>query len=196
MIHYSPLVRLLFWPFLPHLRVNVVNELTPAVLHEMGVESVLLDVDCTLKRYDSDILEGWVTVWLDTLKDAGIQVCLLSNGKGRRIGKLAERYGLPYVALAMKPLPNGCWRAIRQQGWNRKTTAMVGDQIFADVMAGKLGFLKTVLVTPIHPELEPLFTRVKRPFEKIFLHMIPGHARQTEPEPSDATTPSSETEGV
>ena len=73
---------------------------------------------------------------------------------------------------------------------------MVGDQIFADVMAGKLGFLKTVLVTPIHPELEPLFTRVKRPFEKIFLCMIPGPARQTEPEPSDAPAPSHETEGA
>lgn len=152
----------------------MVNELTPEVLTKLGVKTILLDVDCTLKRYDTDLLEGWVLIWLESLKSAKIRVCLLSNGKGKRIGRLAERYNLPFVAMALKPLPNGCWRAIRQEGWERKSTAMVGDQIFADVMAGKLGGLTTILVTPIHPEIEPLFTRVKRPFEKFFLAMIPS----------------------
>lgn len=173
-IPYSPLVRLFFWPFLPHWRVDVVNELTPAMLHELGVRSILLDVDCTLKRYDTDLLEAWVLDWLETLKLADIQVCLLSNGRGHRIGRLADQYHLPYVAMALKPLPFGCWRAIRTHGWDRKTTAMVGDQIFADVMAGRLARVKTILVTPIHPEIEPLFTRVKRPFEKLILRLIPA----------------------
>ncbi|MDO4583433.1 MAG: YqeG family HAD IIIA-type phosphatase [Planctomycetia bacterium] len=174
-LRYSFFTRLFFWPFLPDWKVGVVNELTPALLREMGIESVLLDVDCTLKRYDTDILEGSVWIWLETLQKGGISVCLLSNGKGRRIGQFAQRYHLPYVAMALKPLPFGCLRAIRQQHWEQKSTAMVGDQIFADVMAGKLAGLKTILVTPIHPEMEPLFTRVKRPFEKIILKMIPAH---------------------
>ena len=176
-IEYPFLSRLFFGVFLPGYRVAVVNELTPKVLEEMGVESVLLDVDCTLKRYDQDTLEPWVEPWLDTLRDAKIQVCLLSNGKGRRIGDVAAKYDLPYVAMAIKPLPFGCLNAIRRQGWNRKTTAMVGDQIFADIMAGNLAGLKTVLVTPIHPEMEPLFTRIKRPFEKLIMKLIPSPSR-------------------
>ncbi|MDO4551735.1 MAG: YqeG family HAD IIIA-type phosphatase [Planctomycetia bacterium] len=177
-IKYPFLSRLFFGVFLPNYRVSVVNELTPKILTEMGVESVLLDVDCTLKRYDCDILEPWVEAWLDTLKDANIQVCLLSNGKGKRIGRFAERYGLPYMAMAVKPLPFGCLRAIRRQGFQRRSTAMIGDQIFADILAGNLAGLKTVLVTPIHPEMEPLFTRVKRPFEKFIIKLIPSHARK------------------
>ncbi|MDO4573913.1 MAG: YqeG family HAD IIIA-type phosphatase [Planctomycetia bacterium] len=172
-IRYSALTKLLLRPFLPDLRVNVVSELTPGMLKEAGITSVLLDVDCTLKRYDTDILEGEVQIWLETLKNTGIRVCLLSNGKGPRIGRFAARYGLPFVAMALKPMPFGCWRAVREQGWDGAKTAMVGDQIFADVMAGNLAGLTTILVTPIHPEMEPLFTRVKRPFEKIILRAIP-----------------------
>lgn len=172
-IQYPFLSRLFFGPFLPDYRVAVVNELSPRALAEMGVESVLLDVDCTLKRYDSESVEPWVEAWLATLRDANIRVCLLSNGKGRRIGEFAEKYKLEYVAMALKPFPFGIRRAIREQGWNRKTTAMVGDQIFADILAGNLAGVKTVLVTPIHPEMEPIFTRVKRPFEKIIIKLIP-----------------------
>ena len=40
--------------------------------------------------------------------------------------------------------------------------AIVGDQIFADVMAGRLSGIRAILVDPIHPEEEPWFTRLKR----------------------------------
>ena len=40
-------------------------------------------------------------------------------------------------------------------------TAIVGDQIFADVMAGRLAGIRAILVDPIHPEEEPWFTRLK-----------------------------------
>jgi predicted HAD superfamily phosphohydrolase YqeG len=39
---------------------------------------------------------------------------------------------------------------------------MVGDQVFADVMAGRLARIRSILVEPIHPEEEPWFTRLKR----------------------------------
>ncbi|MDO4629856.1 MAG: YqeG family HAD IIIA-type phosphatase [Planctomycetia bacterium] len=171
--HYPLLATLFLWPFLPHYRVNIVNELTPAVLDELGIQYILLDVDCTLKRYDVNELEEWVLVWLDSLKDAGIEVCLLSNGKEKRIGKLANRYDLPYEAMALKPLPFGCTRVMRRNGWDKKRTAMVGDQLMADVAAGKFAGITTIHVTPIHPEMEPIFTRVKRPLERIVFRLVP-----------------------
>jgi len=71
--------------------------------------------------------------------------------------------------MAVKPLPVGCWRAARKLGLARRQTAMVGDQLFADVVAGKLAGVKTILVRPIHPEEEPWFTRLKRPLERAVL---------------------------
>lgn len=153
----------------PDLRVESVQDLTAARLREIGIEAVLLDIDCTLKRY-SETCFGPATIgWLEMLKAEGIGVCLVSNGRGCRVGSLAESHGIPLVCEALKPLPFGCRKAVRQMGFDPARTAMIGDQIFADVMAGRLAGLKTILVRPIQPEEEPWFTQLKRPFEKILL---------------------------
>lgn len=155
---------------LPHVHCRSVCELSPERLRGLGIDSVLVDVDCTLKRYRAEELPPETAEWLECLRKAGIGVCLVSNGVERRIGRLAERLGIPFVAQAMKPLPLGCLRAVRKMGFDRKRTAMIGDQLFADVWAGRLAGLKTILVEPIHPEEEPWFTRLKRPLERWLVH--------------------------
>ena len=135
----------------------------------MGLQSLLLDADGTLKRYRSQECAPGVGQWLDTLRQAGFGLCLVSNGLGERIGRFAEIVNLPFVAKAMKPLPAGCRRAGRKMGFSRESTAIVGDQLFADIMAGRLAGLTTILVDPIHPEEEPWFTRLKRPPERWLL---------------------------
>jgi HAD superfamily phosphatase (TIGR01668 family) len=148
--------------FTPHHCVASVRELTLERLHAMGIESLLLDADSTLKRYRSDDCMPGVAEWLACLRQGGVGACLVSNGFGDRIRRFAEKVGLPFVAKALKPLPWGCRRAIRQMGFDPSRTAMVGDQLFADVWAGRLAGLTTILVDPIHPEEEPWGTRLKR----------------------------------
>ncbi len=130
---------------------------------------MLLDADGTLKRYRSEECAPGVARWLDALRQAGFGLCLVSNGLGERIGRFAEGVGLPFVAKAMKPLPTGCRCAMRKMGFQPECTAMVGDQLFADIMAGRLAGLMTILVEPINPEEEPWFTRLKRPPERWLL---------------------------
>ncbi len=157
----------------PTYRVDSVLEITPSRLADWRIASLLLDVDCTLKRYSENELAPETFHWLETLQNAGIFLVLLSNGKKGRIGRFAEKYRLPFIAQAMKPLPNGCRRAVRQFRLDPASTAIVGDQIFADILAGNLAGLTTILVTPIHPEEEPWFTRLKRPLEKRILRALP-----------------------
>jgi HAD superfamily phosphatase (TIGR01668 family) len=146
----------------PHLRVESVCQLTAERLRALEIDALLLDVDCTLKRYSESQIGPEVRAWLEGLRAARIGLCLVSNGMGRRIRRLADELSLPFVAKALKPLPLGCRRAVRQMGFDARRTAMVGDQLFADVMAGRLAGLKAILVRPIHPEEEPWFTRLKR----------------------------------
>ncbi len=153
--------------FQPDLFVDSVTELTPELLMHKGIRALLLDVDCTLKRYRSETVEPEVSQWIEVLRRQDIGLCLISNGKGPRIRRFAESIQVPCVAQAMKPLPNGCKQALRSMKFDKKTTAMVGDQIFADLLAGKFAGLFTVLVRPIHPEEEQWFTRMKRPLEKM-----------------------------
>jgi len=163
----------------PHHQIGTVVELTPERLRRWQLEALLLDVDCTLKRYRAPGVSPEVGAWLQSLHEAGFGLCLVSNGRTRRIGELAETLRLPYVAKALKPLPFGLRRAVQKLGFPAAHTAMVGDQLFADVLAAHWAGLISILVRPMHPEEEPWFTRIKRPLERIFLPLAtppPGEA--------------------
>ena len=152
--------------FQPNLILDSVLDITPELLQKHGLRSLLLDVDSTLKRYRATEIPPENTRWIESLQEVGIRFCILSNGREHRIRPLAEQMGIPFVAPAMKPTPFGCRSAIMSLEFDHQATAIVGDQVFADILAGKLAKIFTILVTPIHPEEERWYTRIKRPFEK------------------------------
>jgi HAD superfamily phosphatase (TIGR01668 family) len=155
----------------PHLQLASVLELDLARLHRLGLDGLLLDLDCTLKDYHAPEISVPVRTWVKTLSAAGIRLCLLSNGKARRVATFAEQLGIPFVAKAFKPLPFGCRAALKMLNLPRARTAVVGDQLFADVLAGRLAGLSTILVRPTSPR-EPWFTRLKRPLERRLLRRM------------------------
>jgi hypothetical protein len=156
----------------PHFRVDSVLELGVERLRRMGLDALLLDVDCTLKSYRTERVSAEVRSWIDGLRLAGIGLCLVSNGLGRRVGRLAKELEVPFVAKAAKPFPFGLRAAMRKTGFDPRRTAMVGDQLFADVMAARLSGVTSILVRPIRPEEEPWFTRGKRPVERFLLRRL------------------------
>ena len=66
---------------------------------------------------------------------------------------------------------------------------MVGDQLFADVLAGRLAGLYTILVRPTSAD-EPWFTSVKRPLERRMLWWM--DSRPEEPTARLSHSPASE----
>jgi hypothetical protein len=156
----------------PHLRVESVLELTVDRLQGLGINGLLLDVDCTLKRYRETDVRPEVAQWLAALKAGGIGCCIVSNGRSNRIRHFADNLGLPFVAKALKPLPLGVRTAMAKMGFQPDHTAMVGDQVFADVLASRWAGIKSILVRPLHPEEEPWFTRIKRSPERLWLNWL------------------------
>lgn len=155
----------------PRLQLASVLDLDLSLLRQLGLQGLLLDVDCTLKDHGATSFSEPVRAWVKMLQAEGIRLCLLSNGKPRRISGLARQLDLPFVAAAFKPLPLGCTRAVQMLNLERQQTAVVGDQLFADVLAGRLAGLFTILVRPTSPQ-EPWFTRLKRPVERRLLRWI------------------------
>jgi HAD superfamily phosphatase (TIGR01668 family) len=149
---------------LPHDYLSSVHRIDAEYLRARGIEGLLLDIDGTLKDFAARSLPPAIVDWLQRLGDAGVRLCLLSNGRQERIGVLAAELGLPFVAEALKPMPTGCRRGIDILGLPATRVAVVGDQIYADIMAGRLAGLHTILVCPTS-RVEPWFTRLKRPFE-------------------------------
>ncbi|MDR1384163.1 MAG: YqeG family HAD IIIA-type phosphatase [Planctomycetaceae bacterium] len=154
----------------PHYRFGSIVEISFEWLKEQGLTTLLLDVDSTLKYYSSPLILPEVADWIEQKRACGVRFCLLSNGRQRRICKTAESLNLPYLAPAYKPLPFGCRKAMRQEHFEPRQTALIGDQVFADVMAANLAGIRSILVTPLRPEEEPFFARMKRPLEQLVLN--------------------------
>jgi HAD superfamily phosphatase (TIGR01668 family) len=169
----------------PHLQLASVLDLPAGRLRAHGRVGLLLDLDCTLKDYGAAVIGPPVLAWLRSLRGAGLRLCLLSNGKPRRIEPFARELQLPFIAQAFKPLPFGCRAALRLLGLRPEQTAIIGDQLFADVLAGRLARLFTILVRPTSPA-EPWWTRVKRPLER---HVLQRIARRAIPPDPDAGEP-------
>lgn len=149
---------------IPDLWVESIFLLSSDRLRALGLTGVLLDVDNTLKDHAAAGIGPEAAEWVRSLREAGIAVCLLSNGRGERIGRLARNLDVAFVANAFKPSPWGCRKAARLLGLAPRGLGVVGDQVFADIVAGRLAGMYTILVTPTSAR-EPWFTRIKRPLE-------------------------------
>lgn len=96
----------------------------------------------------------------------GLTLTILSNNYKERVEPFAKQLGLPFVSMAAKPLPFGVGRACRKLKIRRKETALIGDQIFTDMICGNLaGVLHRCLVEPYELETTRSF-RIRRRLEK------------------------------
>lgn len=153
----------------PHYIIKSVTDITVGFLKEENITALLLDVDNTLSIAHADkTLRQGVNKWLCDMKNGGIRLMILSNAKTNRAELFAEEVGLPVVSLAAKPLPFGYFKAAKRLNKKMKNIAMVGDQVFTDILGGKLSGVKTILVTDITPENKTFF-KIKRYFERIML---------------------------
>jgi HAD superfamily phosphatase (TIGR01668 family) len=142
-----------------------VTSITPEDLQKLGVRALLLDVDNTLTTHNNPVPDSDALKWLAAMKKAGIIICLASNNRERRVRPFAKSLGADYVANACKPLPVGFIRAARWLKLPAKEFAVVGDQIFTDILGGNLFGSKTIMLEPIEFETGP-FLKLKRKLEK------------------------------
>ncbi len=135
----------------PNLHVASVTDVSVAWLQERGVRAVLVDADDTLVVRDGDPVGAPVRAWLVAVKGAGIAVALLSNGTRLRVAALGADLGVRAFALSGKPFGFAFRRALRALGSDARHTAMVGDQLFTDVLGANCAGLISILVTPLSP---------------------------------------------
>lgn len=140
-------------------------DLTPDFFAGLGVKAVLLDVDNTIAAYTSHEPVPGAVEWTRTLTEAGFRVLIVSNNYKKRVGPFAARFGLDFISFAMKPLPFGYLKARRRLKMKCRQCAIVGDQIFTDVVGANLCGMRSVLLTPLEPE-EGFTFRVRRFFER------------------------------
>ena len=154
--------------FKPHIKRERITDITLSDLENLGVSALMLDVDNTMSTHGGQVLTEGLLEWLSKMQESGIKLIILSNAKNRRVEPFAAKISLNYIHLAAKPLPFGYFKAISVLGVSRKEAAIVGDQLFTDMLGGFLSGVKKILLTPILLEDKPSFI-FRRKIERIFL---------------------------
>lgn len=147
----------------PSLWVSGLCQLDFADLAEKGIRYYCLDVDNTLAQQDCWQLHPGVREHLASARAAGLiqDVCLISNvifgpRRLKRLRHIAAMLGVEHVYGAhfwdRKPGPRAFKWAMQRMGSTPENTAMVGDQLFTDILGGNRLGMFTVLVDPLGPD--------------------------------------------
>ena len=137
-------------------------------LEAAGIRGLIIDLDNTLLGFRETELAREHVDWVAAALERGFRIAMVSNNFSERVNTLAAQLNIVCFPNALKPLPFGFLRAKRSLQLRRREIAVVGDQLFTDVLGGKLCGHYTILTEPI--ELKDFaITRVFRFFERLML---------------------------
>ena len=152
----------------PDLYLNSVIDINATLLKKNKLEALILDVDNTLIDYYKNLIDG-AEDWCENLKSEGIKCIILSNSnKKEKVETVAKKLGIKYVMFAKKPLKSGFKKALEKLEMKPEQVAVVGDQIFTDVVGAKRIKMFSILVKQVG-EKDIFITKVKRPIENAII---------------------------
>ena len=135
-------------------------------LKNEGINTLLFDIDNTLACYDEPHPNEKLLDLFTELKENGFKLYLLSNNNRERVRIFSEKAGLPYTGRALKPLKFFIKKAIKFLDSDKKSSALIGDQLFTDVWGANRAGITSVLVSPISDK-EDKFVAFKRHLERL-----------------------------
>ena len=135
---------------LPKAITDKVTDLTAEYLQNLGIQLLMLDFDNTLVPYTTDEPTQSVLLWLKTLREAGISLCVVSNSKKNRVKIFCETYGVDCITHAKKPFSRGIRECLARYQLPPPACALVGDQIYTDTLGANACGVYSILVKAIH----------------------------------------------
>ncbi len=165
--------------FFPDKYVDKVQEIDLQNLIKRNIKGLILDIDNTLVPAHAKEADDNVLRWLKKVKDTGINVIIVSNATKKRVVKFNEKLKLPIIYRALKPSKKAFLNAVKIMGVKASEAAVVGDQIFTDIVGGNRLNMYTILVKPFDKK-EFFFVKLKRYPEKLILSRYKKSTEQKE----------------
>ncbi len=157
------------WKYLcPKQYVEDIYQIDLQGLKDKGIKGLILDLDNTLVPWNDHAVYPEVQAWVGALKGAGFRACIVSNNDARRGKKITEIFEIPAFWKAVKPRRRTFRKALAMMDLRPSQVAVVGDQVFTDILGGNRLGLYTILVRPINKR-EFLGTMCVRKVEKVVL---------------------------
>ncbi|HEV8339613.1 MAG TPA: YqeG family HAD IIIA-type phosphatase [bacterium] len=158
--------------FRPRRVASTLADLEPAALAAQGIRGLVVDLDNTLVAYGSAAPTEEARRWVGAARAAGLRVVLVTNNRTRRTRALAEGLELPVASGLMKPSTSGLRRALAMMALMPGETAIVGDQLLTDILAGNRLGLFTILVRPMGRREFPTTRLINRTIERLLWRLL------------------------
>ncbi|MGI6703401.1 MAG: YqeG family HAD IIIA-type phosphatase [Clostridia bacterium] len=149
-------------------------------LKKRGIEGLIIDIDNTLVSWETKTADHRILEWFTKLERMGFRICLLSNNTKDRVVKFTEAIRIPAVYRAAKPRKRAFVKAMAAMGKTPSTTAVIGDQVFTDILGAKRLGLYAVLVMPVSGR-EFFTTRFVRKIERMLLARMVKEGKLVKP---------------
>ena len=136
---------------------------------EKIIKGIIIDLDNTLVPWGKNHLDERIVSWINRVKESGMKICIVSNSRSAHVTEMGNLLGIPFYSSRYKPLKKPFLEAMRMMNTENKETAVIGDQIFTDVLGGNRLNLLTILVFPLKKH-DALGTRlIYRSLEQIIM---------------------------
>ena len=142
-----------------------IRDITPEYLAAEGVRALVLDIDNTLVTYQTARPTEDVIGWINDMRAHGVGITIASNNNRERVALFCEGLDVFFTFKSAKPLPKCIRLSCEKFGITPREVAVVGDQIFTDVLCAKFGGARAYLVDSLGGK-ENRFIRFKRMLEK------------------------------
>ena len=127
-----------------------IYDISGEALARRGIKLLLADLDNTLVPYGVPLPDDKLIRWRDELHACGITLFVLSNNRHENRPRIfSEGLDVPYIGHAGKPKTHSFYKAMEDMRVTKEQTAIIGDQIFTDVLGGNRAGVSTILVKPI-----------------------------------------------
>ncbi|MBQ3355712.1 MAG: YqeG family HAD IIIA-type phosphatase [Oscillospiraceae bacterium] len=136
--------------FLPDHIFPRITDISPGFLRQHEISLLLADFDNTMLPYTTDVPTQELLDWVNAIKAAGITLCIVSNSRKPRLPTFCRQYDVACITGANKPGTRGVREALRRFSTEKKNTALVGDQIYTDVLCAKLSGVTALAVKSIN----------------------------------------------
>ena len=153
---------------IPDFMFDAFSDVDPEFLKKQKITTLLCDIDNTLSPYEDAVPSEEIRAWVQSLREAGIAVALISNNTPARVETYNAPLGLVAYADAKKPSIARYTDALRALGVSRSACAVLGDQLLTDCLSARRLGVPCIIVPPIRDK-KTLFFRCKRALEKPFL---------------------------
>jgi len=121
--------------------INKLNE-------KKSIKGIIVDLDNTIVPWGNKYLDNRIASWIEQVKQNGIKISLVSNTHNN-ISDIGNQLDIPFFYSRYKPMKGPFLEAMRVMNTKNKETAVVGDQIFTDILGGNRLQLLTILVRPL-----------------------------------------------